>query len=863
MGEVFLGHDPRLDRRVALKRLTSAQSETPDGRARILREARAVARLTHANIAAVYDVLEEGDRTYIVMEYVEGISLAAHIVGGPRLSKEVREVGRQLASALAAAHAQGVIHRDLKPANIQVMRDGSIKVLDFGVAKVVAPVPTGLETTSAEAAADKTIAGNPGTPVYMAPEQLMSRPIDARSDIYSAGVILYLMATGRRPYEETTAVNLALAMNAGPPPPARSINPLVSLELSEVIMKALERDPAKRFQTARELDAALAGMESTKRPAEIGFAAPDATTELARASRPRSMRWLSLAAAAVAVLTLGLVGRLSVRDWLGLGTGGPAARQPIVLGVLPVETSGGDPRAEYLGASLASVIAVNFGSIPRVTVLSRVSTAQFAGDRDDFSAMQRALGVTHVLGLSLPAVSPTPQLVVRLYRPGASQPVWNETFRGDALAVERDVLRGLGRIFERGEPRRRFTTDEWSRLQKLPTTSGEALVAYAEARALLDRSLPDYDHSVALLERATSLDPRFVLAWAALGDAWWNRYQREKEAADVTKATDALRRAVAIDPESAPVYYSLGDMQYRTGQLADAERSFRRALQLQPDFDSAQRGLAQVLAGTGRLDEAEALLGEAIRVARSWTNYFMLGTIEYRAGRYAAAAEAFKRATEAAPNNAASYTMLGNSQYIMRDLQQAVGNFEHAVRLGPTAAAYANLALVYYDSGRYEDALRSYEQALQRDPKSVPNRRNIGDVYARLGRTNEARAEYVRAVALGNELLAVNPRDVRTIGLVALCEAKLGRQSDAERHAAEAVAVDSANREAWQRSAEVHAILKQSEAALRDLAIAVARGFDPQMARIDDDLAPLRKLPRFDEILKNASGNAAQTQGVR
>jgi len=863
MGEVFLGHDPRLDRRVALKRLATTHSETPDGRARILREARAVARLTHANIATVYDVLEESDRTYIVMEYVEGVSLAAHMAGGPRPSKEVREVGRQLASALAAAHAQGVIHRDLKPANIQVMRDGSIKVLDFGVAKLVAPLLTDVETTSAEAVVDKTIAGNPGTPVYMAPEQLMSRPIDARSDIYSAGVILYLMATGRRPYEETTAVNLALAMKAGPPPPARSLNPLISLELSEVIAKALERDPAKRFQSARELDAALAGMESTKRSTVAAFASPDATTELAPSNRRRARRWLWLSApAAVAALALGFAERGPIRDWLRPGV--PPGRQvSMVLGVLPVEISGGDLQAGYLGASMASVIAVNFGSVPRVTVLSRVSTAQYANDRDDFSAMQRALGVTHVLGLSMHTVNPTPQVVARLYRPGASEPVWNETFRGDALAVERDVLTGLGRVLERGEPRRRFTSEEWSRMRKLPTTSSAALLAYAEARAVLDQSQPDVDRSVALLQQATSLDPQFVLAWAALGDAWWNRYQWNKEAADVAKAGDALRRAVAIDPESAPVYYSLGDMQYRTGQLADAERSFRRALQLQPDFDAAQRGLAQVLAATGRLDEAEALLGQAIRVARSWTNYFMLGTIEYRAGRYAAAAEAFRQATEAAPNNAASYTMLGNSQYVLRDLQQAVGNFEHAVRLGPTPAAYANLALVYYDSGRYEDALHSYEQALQRDPKSVANHRNIGDVYMRLGRAREARDKYAQVVTLGNELLAVNPRDVRTIGLVALCEAKLGRRSEAERHAAEAVAVDSANREAWQRSAEVHAILKQPEAALRDLGIAVARGFDPRMARIDDDLAPLRRLPRFEEVLKASPGNAEKTQGVR
>jgi eukaryotic-like serine/threonine-protein kinase len=441
--------------------------------------------------------------------------------------------------------------------------------------------------------------------------------------------------------------------------------------------------------------------------------------------------------------------------------------------------------------------------------------------------------------------------------------VWDETFSGDPLAVERGVLDGLGRALERGQPRRRFSADEWKRLSRLPTESSAALVAHAEARALLDRTVPDYDRCLTLLQQAVALDPQFAIAWATLGDAWWSRYQLRKDVEDVAKATDALKRAIAIDPESAAVYYSLGDMQYRRGQLGEAERAFRRALQLQADFDAAQRGLAQVLAGSGRLDEAEALLHEAIRANPSFSNYFMLGTIEYRAGRYAAAADGFKQATEAAPDNAGAYTMLGNSQYILRDLQQAVGNFEHAVRLGPTAAAYANLALVYYDSGRYEDALRSYQQALERDPKSVVNHRNIGDVYARLGRAAEARAAYERAIALGNELLAVNARDVRTIGLVALAEAKLGRRSEAERHAAEAVAVDSSSREGWQRSAEVHALLKQPEAALRDLSIAVARGFDPQMARIDDELASLRKLPRFEEILTTPPGNAAATQGAR
>ena len=853
MGEVYLGHDPRLDRRVALKCLTSAEASTPEGHARILREGRAAARLTHPNIAGVYDVLEEGGRSYIVMEYVEGVSLSAYVAGGARPPNEVIAIGRQIASALASAHANGVIHRDLKPANIQVMHDQSVKVLDFGVARLATRAAQTAETTAM--AVEGSLAGSPGTPIYMAPEQLAGRPADARSDIYSLGLVLFLLATGRRPYSETAAVPLALAMNAAPAPAANAVNPQVPADLSLVIAKALERNPNDRFQSAGQLDTALAAAVSTSSGTRTSDVPLTAAPHRARAG------WVF---AAVAVLTTiaGIVAWPAVRDRLGIGapTGAPAA---IVLGLLPIDTPGGEPEAEYLGAGVASAIAGNFASAQRVTVVTRGATTRYAGDHDAFSAMQRALGVTHVLGASLRTMNGTLQLRTRLYRPGQAQPVWDETFNGDPLAVERGVLDGLGRALERGQPRRRFSADEWKRLRRLPTASSTALMAHAEARALLDRAVPDYDRCLDLLQRAVALDPQFAVAWATLGDAWWSRYQVHKDAADVAKATDALRRAIAIDPENAAVYYSLGDMQYRRGQLGEAERSFRRAVQLQPDLDAAQRGLAQVLAGSGRPDEAEALLHEAIRANPTFLNYFMLGTIEYRAGRYAAAADGFKRATEAAPDNAAGYTMLGNSQYILRDLQQAVGNFEHAVRLGPTAAAHANLALVYYDSGRYEDALRSYQQALERDPKNVMNHRNIGDVYVRLGRGAEARAAYERAIAVGNELLAVNPRDVRTIGLVALSEAKVGRRSEAERHAAEAVAVDSSSREAWQRSAEVHALLRQPDAALRDLSIAVARGFDPQMARLDDELTSLRKLPRFEEILTTPPGNAPATQGAR
>ena len=360
MGEVFLGHDPRLERRVALKCLTASAALPGDGHVRVLREARAAARLTHPHIAGVYDVLEQDGRTFIVMEYVEGVSLAAHLARGPLPAAEVRLIGRQLTSALAAAHGQGVIHRDLKPANIQVMHDGSIKVLDFGVARLMSLMQTAVDTTLGDGV-EQSLGGNPGTPIYMAPEQLQGHPADARSDLYSAGVILFQMATGRRPYLETTAVTLALAMNAAPAPSARSINPLVPIELSEAIGKALERNPDKRFQSTRELDSALAAMSGTSSGTR---AVNEKVNERAGASTWLSPRGWSLAAAAAVLLAGGVAARGPLMTLL-TGARAPAVTgRSVVLAILPVDNPSGDPQAENFGTGVASIVAENFASLP-------------------------------------------------------------------------------------------------------------------------------------------------------------------------------------------------------------------------------------------------------------------------------------------------------------------------------------------------------------------------------------------------------------------------------------------------------------------------------------------------------------------
>lgn len=851
MGLVYLAEDTRLHRLVAVKALREDAASTPEGRERLLREARAVAALNHPHIAAIYDVLESGDDPptppCIVMEYVDGETLSDRIRRGALALDDALRIGSEIAMALAAAHRQGVIHRDLKPANLLLTIDGHVKVLDFGLARRMA-ASAEATTTTIERSVPAAPRGVAGTPGYMSPEQALGHAAAPASDIFSLGIVLFQMIAGRRPFAGDDFLSAAVAMMASPSPRLSAVVPDVPPVVDTLVGRMLEKEPYDR-PTADDVVAELGRAQRN----EIGTSSDRGATP---SRHPITRR--------VVAAALGLGGILSIvlasdplRHALGIGAGGPAS--PIVLAVMPVDAPPNTAAAESLGVGIAAVVAGNFASIPHVSVLSRAAAAAYAKNDDRFATLQHALGATHVLQLSWRSGDGALRLRARVRVPGAAEPVWDKTFEGDSLTIERDVLDGITQTLER-QRGRRFTSDERHRLRMLPTTNAKALSAYADGMAQLDRIA--IDQAIASLQRAVALDSQFVYAWAWLGEAFWRKYLVDKDATLVAKAGDALRHAEALDPDNATVHYAMGYMQYRTGETAQAEASLRRALTLQPDYDAAQRELAQVLAGSGRVDEAEALMQQAIRFSKNWNNYFMLGTIDYRAGRYEAAAAAFKGAADANPAVAGPFIMLGNTQYILGDLQRAVGNFEHAIRLGPAPAAYANLALAYYDQGRFDEALGSYEEAIRRDPKNAEFHRDVGDVHARLGRTDAARAEYERAIALENNVLAINPRDVRAMTFLALCEAKLGRSVDAERHAAEAIAVDPSTPEVWQRSAEVHALLSQRDAALRDLTIAVARGFEPRMARRDEELASIKKLPRFDEILRAAPGNARSTRGA-
>jgi serine/threonine-protein kinase len=850
MGEVFLGHDPRLQRRVALKCLTAPETQAGHVRMRIMREARAAARLNHPNIAAVFDVLEQDDRTFIVMEYVEGESLAARLSRGRLPIDEVRSIGRQLASALATAHGQGVIHRDLKPANIQMTRDGSIKVLDFGVAKLAAVASDATTAPTLPPPLEPTLTGSPGTPIYMSPEQMASGDIDGRSDIYSAGVLLFEMATGQRPFYERGPVALALAVLSRPAPAPSSIDPTVPADLDAVIAKALERDPAERFQNARELESALASDGYAREPTHAGPGLLDRAASTPRTAK-RSRRVLAGTLALIAVFSA-IAARGPIKTLIERTTGARTANAA-VLAVLPPDNAAGDATSEYLGSGLVSLVVENFGAVPGMSVLSRTATAPYRTARENLDALQRELGASLVLDVRVKSPPPQGRVDVRLRRPADRSPIWEATLTGDLLSIERGLLEGLAgalngaRVWRGG-----LTPAEWDRLKRVPTTSAEALSLYAEARALLDRSpaVSDATRAVELLIRALSIAPAFALARAALGDAYLSIYRVSRDPSLAAKATDAVEQAVRDSPDAAAVYYSLGNVQWATGRYQDAIGALQRSLQLQPDSDEAHRLLGRVYFDSGDTVRAIQELHAAIRIRpASIRNYMELGSVTFAAGRYPEALDAYRGAANLQPNEPAPFSGLGLVYHTLGNLSEAIGNYEHAVRLGPSATAYSNLGLAYYSAARYVEAVDAWKRALDINPRSVLYHRNIGDAYGRLHRGADATAAYDRAIAIGEELLTVNRRDSDTIALVAVCEAKARRQAAAARHAAEAVALAPASRIALQRSAEVHALIGDSAAALRDLRSAIERGYGRRQARENDEFESLRQLPAFQALV--------------
>jgi serine/threonine-protein kinase len=830
MGEVYLAEDERLGRRVALKCPSDAWFRSPDARERLHREARAAARLNDPRIAAVYDVLDVEERPYLVFEYVDGETLAQVLSRLPLPVDRALDLAIEIAEALVTAHRAGVIHRDLKPANVMLTPDGRIKILDFGIAKTVGG-PGGSGTTIGQVL---------GTPGYIAPEQLLGRPADARSDIYAVGAILYELLTGRMAVPD--AASGAIRSLLTPVPDIRSINPAVPEPVAHVVARALAAEPRERFQSAQELTNGL----KRARAAVGELPTPEPAPLVHRA---RLQRWIT---AGVLLALLSAVGVPFARWWRDRLEPVVSARTPVVA-VLPFE---GDPKLQYMGAGIADTVSTKLSGVAGLSVISRAEIHDAFQRNKEVSKVCRALGATFVVNGFIQQAGDRVQVTVSLLTPDGKK-IRDGKIYGD---VSQNLFALQQRIAEdlTGAMVVNLTATDQAQLGRALTKDSEAMSAYWRGRDLLDRPGPDpISGAIEAFEDATSRDPSFALGYAALGSAYWRQYEQTRDKAWVAKATQAAEHARVLDPDLADARITLATVYAGSGRQVDAVDELNRALELQPNNDRAHRLLANIHASQGRTGQAVKEYQAAIRIRPEyWETYRGLGVLYMRAGRYEEAIRAFTEITAKQPDSPFGYQLLGTVHATMLDLDAATRDYETALKHGGSFGTYSALGTVYYLQGRFEDAADRYQQAIKLRPRNATTHWNLGDAYRRLGRKPEARRAYEEAARLSDEDLAVNPKAAMPLALRGVCRARLGHVADGladVNHAAELAPQDQ---DVQYQRALVLMIAGRTDSAIDAVSQAIADGYSVKLLSRDDDLAPLRKSSRFQALLSGTRGAA-------
>ena len=857
MGEVWRARDHDLQRDVAVKFLPERFAADASRMGRFAQEARAASSLNHPNIVTIHEIGQTSGLPFIVMEVVEGHTLRELVLaqeGRPFPARRLLDIGAQIADGLAKAHAAGIVHRDLKPENVMVTADGFVKILDFGLAKLRGDGSSGHEQwfdsaapTWPESPSPQTAVGVVlGTAGYMSPEQARGRAVDYRSDQFTLGSILYEMAAGRQAFRRETPAQTIAAIIDVTPEPLATLNPALPPPARWVIERCLAKEPGERY--ASTLDLAREMRNVRERLPEV-----DSSGSSPRAAARSLLDWRRSArtgAAALGVLVLAWGARELWRNVVSpLGPG----RTPVVA-VLPLTNLTGQPEYDATAVGIAEVIVASLAEVDGIQVLSRPSTSAYRDRKGDLPGIARALDASYLVDGVLQRSEQQLRVSFSLVHSPGNVVEWSGTFDGafpQLFDLQSRVATGIANAL-----RVSITPPEQARIDARPTASPSAWEEYTSALVLLDRvDRPGYAARAAThLEAALKADPRFARAHAALGRAYWVRYEETGDAAWADRARDAVEDALRLDPTDAAVRSGLAVICEGRGRISEALEEVRRALSIRPNTDDYLRQLAYLLVTDG---QPEAALDAARRALERrpgfGENHNALGWVHFHAGRFREAADAYRRNTELEPDNARAFQMLGTSLQMLGDLDGAVAPYREAIRLAPDARAWANLAYVYYARGKLADAVRAYEEAARLEPASGTIRRSLGDARAKAGDAAGARADWRSAIDRSRAALKVNPRDPRQLKNVAICLAKLGEREEALRAAATALEAGPASADTHYGVAVVQALLGNTKEALVLLGKAFELGASPSLAKQDDDLASLRTTPGFEKLVGRAS----------
>jgi serine/threonine-protein kinase len=842
MGEVYSARDTRLNKLVALKRMSSELHADPVSRQRFFHEAERASQLVDRNIAACYDVVEDDGELILVMEYVEGQTLRQRLER--RLSlEEFLNIAVQCASGLAGAHEHRVLHCDLKPENIMLTPSGQAKLLDFGLARhFVRPTD---DTTSVSA-----LARVGGTPGYAAPEVLCEHAVDERADIFSLGVVFYEMLTGIRPFHAETAVGMAARILQDEPAPVRRLNPKVPLELEWIVSRMLLKDPRKRYATASEVLADLRRLRAATSRVLIFFRYLSKV-----ASTKRGLRWAMLLALFLVLLPPAIP---RVGAWLGRLVNGVDMPENKHLAVLPFKVTGADPSRRAFSDGLAAALSAQLASLsdhhkleivaPSEVRSQNVTTAQQA---------RRAFGANLVVEGEMSWSDEAVRISYTVTDPVTQRQLRADTLTasvGDPFGLEDRVAQSALRSLEL-----ELDAQELERFGARGTSQPAAYDFYLQGRGYLQdfHKAENLQNASTVFQHALERDPNFALAYAGLGETYWYQFQLTHDSGWVEMSVAACQKAVDLVPSAAEGHTCLGVAHNGTGKYEQAAQHFQKALRLNPNDDAAYRGLADSLERRGEAGEAEQVYRKAISLRPNyWAAYNYLGLFYWKQGRYREAEQQFEQVTRLEPDNVRGFSNLGAMQILEDRYGDAIPTFQRAVAISPTADAYSNLGTAYFYTQRYAEAAAAYTKAAELDPRDFLIQGNLGDCYYWTpGQRPAAGDAYRKAIALATEAARVNPRDASLTIKLAKYHAMLGEKDQALATLARGLKIDARNPETLFEIAIVYQQTGNSQSALAWLAQSLAAGFSPASVRDDPAFAPLHNDPRFLKLMSQPAGH--------
>jgi serine/threonine protein kinase/Tfp pilus assembly protein PilF len=851
MGVVYLAHDSKLDRSVAVKSMPAKLAQDATARMRFLREAKLLASLNHPNIAVIHDIIEQDDDTsYLVLEYIPGDTLAQRIARDALPMEQALSIAQQIAEAVAAAHDKGVVHRDLKPGNIKITPDNRIKVLDFGLAKASDSPGRNSQITVTEPGRIM------GTPAYMSPEQARGRATDSRTDIWSFGCILYEMLTGRLPFAGETATD-TLARIIEREPDWELLPRNTPTNIRNLLRRCLDKDPTQRVQhiadARKDINAALSDSTSTTAP----------TTPL----KPRKT---------VVVLGATVIIVLIVAMWFSLGKDTQSSSKKIPLVVLPFDSQG-PALDEYFVDGITDEMITRLAGIHGLDVTSPYSSMLYKDKEKNVGQIRKKLKVDYILGGTIRYERPSDpsgevKLIIRahLIKTLDDTVLWSKPYERDKKNVFQAYTEIAKQVIQ--ELDIPLTEPEQRALGYFPTKNIQAYKYFLQGNKYYYLGMVENNAEIAIkgYQEAVKLDPEFTLAHARLSIAhirtycWWDHSDEH-----LNGAKEAMERALALDPDLPEAHEAWGWYRYYgEGNSDDALTHFKVALEKQPSNSGILEGMGYVYRRLGKLDDALGNLKAAYKLNPSYPMLpTQVGITLARMGKHsqAEAEDYLNQAILMAPDQSLAYQHkaslclrqgnIAKARDVLKKASDKVEDRENRADLD------WHVVFVEMCDDNYQvalDRLFSHSEARDDMASFTPRDLQRAEIYRLWGKDELANKHYGSALGIIQDKINEEPEDDRSClyySSLGLAYAGLGRKQDAIKAHQRSIALDQKYHPGASSKvkdlARIYATLGDLNAAIDQIEILLERppGLSIPLLRIDPAWKPLRDHPRFKQLL--------------